>query len=220
MLLLDSGLLDEAAQAASLPFVSGLTCNPTLLARALGTASVTPEQLATHLRALAALMPGPLFVQTLAPTVEGIIEDAHFIRLVLGIERVVVKVPYTPEGLQATRRLAEVGVATCTTAIYSVLQAYVAAQAGARWVAPYCNRITQAGGDGVATVAQMRTVLASYRLDCRVLVASVKSLGEVEALLGTGADAVTTPLSLLHEMASHRLSREATARFASDLSWA
>ena len=220
MLFLDSGLLDEAALAASLPFVGGLTCNPTLLARALGCSTVTQEQLATHLRALAALMPGPLFVQTLAATVEGIIEDAHFIRLVLGSERVVVKVPYTPEGLQATRRLAGVGVATCTTAIYSVLQAQVAALAGARWVAPYCNRITQAGGDGVATVAQMRSVLAAHRLDCRVLVASVKSLAEVEAVVGTGVEAVTAPLSLLQEMASHRLSREATARFAADLSWA
>lgn len=213
-------MLDEAAQAASLPFVAGMSCNPTLLSRALGASLTTRAQVTTHLQALAALLPGPMFVQVLATEAEGMIEDAHFLRSVVGPERAIIKLPSTPEGLIATRRLADQGVATCTTAIYSLLQAYVAASCGATWLAPYCNRITQAGGDGVVMVGQMRDMLKAQGLSSRLLVASVKSVAEMEQILRTGADHVTVALPLLLEASSHRLARDASARFASDLSWA
>jgi len=220
MLFLDSAIVEEARRAASLPFVGGLSCNPTLMARSLGVSKVSRLQFEEHLRALASVVTGSLFVQTLAPDPDGIVRDGLEIVEILGAERSVVKVPYTPAGLAATRRLADEGVAVCLTAVFTPLQAFVAATSGATWIAPYCNRITASGGDGVLAVRQMLQVHRAHGLDCRLLVASVKSVAEMEAVLLEGAHHVTVPLPLLEEALEHPLTDQATVRFVHDLSWA
>lgn len=194
MLYLDSASLEDARQAATLPFVGGLSCNPTLLAQALGSSTVTRDALAHHLLALAQALPGPMYVQTMADAAAGMVEDAAWIRGTLGADRAIVKIPSTPEGLRAVRILADQGAATCVTAVYSVRQAYVAAASGAAWIAPYCNRITRAGGEGVFTVSDGLDCYRRHALPTRLLVASVKSVDELEALLLTGAHHVTVAL--------------------------
>lgn len=219
MLFLDSAVLQEAQEAARLPFVGGVTCNPTLLARALGSAKVTPERVADHLAALSEAHPGVHYVQTLSQDLDGIIRDAHRYLEVFHPSRLVVKIPYSHHGLSAVRRLEGEGIRTCVTAVTSPLQTYVAAISGASWVAPYCNRITVAGGDGVAAVKTMLEILERNHLGCRLLVASVKSLDEMEALAVQGAHRITVPLAILREVLIRPLTETALRDFRKSLAW-
>lgn len=220
VLFLDSASLEDAGRAARLPFVGGLSFNPTLLHRALGCRRISHADFRRHLSAIGAILPGTLFVQTLSHDTDGILADAHEILETVQPSRVVIKIPYSEAGLAATARLQREAIETCTTSIYTPLQAYVAATSGAAWIAPYCNRITQAGGDGVAAVRDMGEIFRRHGLACQMLVASIKSLNEMEAVVGTGARHVTVPLPLLEEAACHAGSEAAAARFREDLDWA
>jgi TalC/MipB family fructose-6-phosphate aldolase len=217
MLFLDSADVAEARAAAALPFVGGVSCNPSLLARALGASSVTLTDFATHVKALADAHHGALFVQTLAPDTEGMVLQAHALREVVPVDRLVIKIPYTEAGLRAARVLAVDKVPVCVTAVFSVMQAYVAATCGAHWIAPYCNRVTAHGGDGVATVRAILDTLRAHDLGSRLLVASIKSVPEMEDVLRTGAHHVTVGLDLLRAAARHELADQAMERFSQDL---
>lgn len=203
-----------------MPFVGGLSFNPTLLSRALGVGLVERADFARHLASLADAMPGTLFVQTLSYDTDGIIADAREIVSITGRERVVIKIPFSEEGLRATQRLEAIGVATCTTSIFNVLGAYVAATSGASWIAPYCNRITLRGGDGVAEIRAMAETFNQHALPCEILVASVKTTEELSAVLLAPARHVTVSVDLLERVAHHPASAEASAAFQSALRWA
>jgi TalC/MipB family fructose-6-phosphate aldolase len=220
MLFVDSAKLDDLRQAARLPFVGGASCNPSLLAAALGRDRVDVESFSRHVQAMAEALVGQLFIQTLAADEEGILRDAALLCKLVPLERLVVKIPYHAGGLRAAARLEADGVRTCITSIHSVLQAYASAASGASWIAPYCNRITRAGGDGVAEVGAMIELLARQQLACRLLVASVKSLDEMRGVLAHGAQVVTVPLELLTEVARHAASEAALEQFNRDLRWA
>lgn len=221
MLFLDSASLDDARQAACLPFFGGLSFNPTLLARALGTSFVTRDAFLRHLAALAEVTNGRrLYVQPVSHDTEGLLADAKDILKAVNPIRVVIKLPYSPDGLRAARTLVDRDIRTCVTSIFTPLQAYVAASIGADWIAPYCNRITRSGGDGVEAIRAMGQLIRAHGYKCQILAASVKSLAEMEAVLATGPCKVTVSLDLLEEAASHPMSEAAGAQFHEDLKWA
>lgn len=105
-------------------------------------------------------------------------------------DRVTVKVPATAAGFEAAAALCSEGTPVTMTACYSAHQAMLAASIGASFVAPYYGRMVEQGLDADNRLAMMRTVAQrSGRL--RVLVASVRSLAQLETLLGQGFDSFT-----------------------------
>jgi len=96
-------------------------------------------------------------------------------------------------------------------AVFSAAQAYLACQAGARYVIPYVNRLTRLGGDGIALVRRIAAILGP---ETELLAASLKSPAEAVDALLAGAHHVTVPWKLIEEMAEHRLSALAVEEFA------
>ena len=120
------------------------------------------------------------------------------------------KIPASLSGLRLVAALS--GQIPCAvTAIFSAAQAYLACQAGARYVIPYVNRLTRLGGDGIALVRRIAAILGP---DTELLAASLKSPAEVVDALAAGAHHVTVPWKLIEEMAEHRLSALAVEEFA------
>jgi transaldolase len=98
------------------------------------------------------------------------------------------------------------------TAIFTPAQTYLACQAGARYVIPYVNRLTRAGGDGPGLIKTMREIVSESKVE--VLAASLKSPQEVVSALLSGAHHVTAPLRVIEEMPENNLTAEALAEFA------
>lgn len=221
MLFLDSASIEDARQAVRHPYFAGLSFNPTLLSRALGASFVTRDAFHRHLKALAEVTNGRrLYVQPVSHDFEGLLADAHEILATVNPIRVVIKLPYSPDGLRAARALVDRDIRTCVTSIFTPLQAYVAASIGADWIAPYCNRITRSGGNGVESVRAMGQIIQAHGFKTQILAASIKSLAEMEAVLATGPCRVTVSLDLFEEAATHPLSEAAGAQFEDDLKWA
>ncbi len=205
---LDSANLEDARRVKDLRFVGAVTTNPSLIAQ-------TGRPGLDVLSDLLAFWDRLIFYQVTARTVEGRIQQARDVHR-LAPHQLVIKIPAMLENLPAARQLAAEGVTITLTAVASPAQAYLAAQAGARYVAPYVNRITRTGGDGVATVRRMVDILAGTETE--VLAASIKSVEEAEDVLLAGAQHITVGLDLIEAMARHRLSDEWIAQFDADVS--
>jgi transaldolase len=204
-LFLDSAIPDDAKHAMSLGFVAGITTNPTLMAKA----GRKPADLICE---LADLCPGPVFYQLMAPTVA---ERATEARRILGLRsNIALKIAMTTENLALAAQFAKEGVPVGMTASYSAGQTYLSCEAGVTYSIAYVNRSTRLQGDGLALVAEMRAVVNACQSSTRILVASLKSTGEVVRAVIAGAHDVTIPLPLLLEMGNHPLSEQAIAEFA------
>ena len=127
--------------------------------------------------------------------------------------RVVVKVPLTPEGVKAARALGVAGVRVCLTACYSREQVFVAAGLGAEYVAPYLGRMASDGGkDGVAECAAMQRLLRGMGSSTRLLVASLRDPAQLSALAEAGCDTFTFSPAIAEGL----LAEPSTARAAAD----
>jgi transaldolase len=98
------------------------------------------------------------------------------------------------------------------TGVFGAAQAYIAAEAGARFVIPYFNRTTRLAGSGAALVAEIAGVLRDGF--CEILAASIKSPAEAVDALLAGAHHLTVPWQVLTGMANHRLTELALDEFA------
>lgn len=165
--------------------VDGVTTNPSILAKS----GRQPYEVLTEIREFI----GPdaeLHVQVIAPDAEGMVRDGHRIVEVLG-KNTYVKVPTTKEGLRAMKMLHGEGIRVTATAIYTRMQAFLAAKAGADYTAPYVNRIDNLGGDGVKTAQDIHDIFRKNGLNCQVLAASFKNSQQVQELCEYGIGAAT-----------------------------
>jgi transaldolase len=182
-----------------------VTTNPKLIAQAGRPA----EEIIAE---ICALCPGPVFYQP-AVTDPLALEQEGQRFMALSPAQVVLKIPMCLENLAVMARLSPQG--TCAaTAVYSPAQAYLAAEAGARYIIPYVNRMTRYSGQGIRLVQQIALVLQNNARRVELLAASLQSVPEVLACLDAGAHHITIPLALIREMADHPLSQQAIQEFA------
>ena len=204
-LLLDSASADDARQAMSLGLIAGITTNPTLMTKI----ARKPEEVIAE---LAALCLGTVFYQlTAASVAEREAEARRFLAL---RKNVGLKIPCTTENLALAARLVREGSTVAMTAIFSAAQCYLACQAGVHYAIPYVNRSTRLQGDGLALVESMRDVIEACDSATEILVASLKTPGEVVESVIAGAHHVTIPLALIQEMGNHPLSDQAILEFS------
>jgi len=204
MLLLDSAAEDDARRARQMAWVGGITTNPKLMAAA-------PRTPLDQLRVLLGVFEeGPVFFQPADP---GHAEEEVRRALEAGGGRVVAKLPAQGPMVTLGKQLATEGHAVAFTAVYAPAQAAVGAEAGARWIIPYVDRVRRLRPEP-PLVPALRSVLDALGAPSRILAASVKSPEQaVEALL-QGADDLTLPLEVLEAMPADPLTDEAVEEFA------
>lgn len=190
--LLDTANLTAISNALGLYPIDGVTTNPSILAKE------APDDVWAHLKAIQQLigLQRSLHVQVLSETAEGMIEEAKVLRQHLG-HTVFVKIPATPQGLKAMKHLHAQGVRLTATAIYSKLQAVLAINAGADFVAPYVNRMENLDVDAMEVISAISTTIANANTSTKIVAASFKNLAQINRAIDAGAHAVTVDPSLL-----------------------
>ena len=176
-LIIDDANIEKVKKVWELYPCDGVTTNPSILAKS----GRNPYEVLSELR------------EIVGKDGEGMIEEAKVIREKLG-ENTFVKVPTTPQGLKAMKALAAEGVNITATAIYTPMQAFLAAKAGAKYTAPYINRIDNFGYNGVQVAMDIQDIFENNNLPCEVLAASFKNSQQVLELTkyGIGASTVAT----------------------------
>lgn len=204
-LYLDSALLEEARTAMAWGFVTGVTTNPKLIARAGRPA----EEIITD---LCRICPGPVFYQPVATDGEALLEEGRRFSA-LSPSQVVLKIPASLDNLAVMAVLSS-EIPCAATAVFGAAQAYLAAEAGARYIIPYVDRMARTYGRGIALVEEIAALLRNSSRRVELLVASLRSVPQVISCLTAGAQHITIPLGLIREMAEHPLSQQAIQEFA------
>jgi len=166
--------------------VSGVTSNPSIIKK---EGSI---DFFKHMREIREIIGAErsLHVQVVADDYEGMMADADAIVNHID-ERVYIKVPVTEAGLKVIKSLKEKGRNVTATAIYTKFQAYLAIAAGADYIAPYFNRMENLNIDPTDAIREMVNEIRRTGSSTKVLAASFKNVGQVNAALECGAQAAT-----------------------------
>jgi len=207
-LFLDSANLEEIRDAVELGVISGVTTNPTLVAREKGADFIE------LVKRIAEMVPGPVSAEVISTAAPGMIEEAK--RLAAIKDNVVIKIPMTAEGLKAVTVLQREGIKTNVTLVFSLNQALLAARAGASFVSPFVGRLDDIGFDGMSLVADIARVYEIHELKTRVIAASIRHPLHVVEAARAGADIATIPYKVLLQMIEHPVTRIGIERFLAD----
>ncbi|HOK07008.1 MAG TPA: fructose-6-phosphate aldolase [Syntrophales bacterium] len=204
---IDTASIDEIKEGLKLGLVDGVTTNPTLVAR-------EKRSFMEVVKEILKLVDGPVSLEVVSLTAEEMFKEGK--RLARLGKQVVVKVPMTMEGLEATRRLSAAGIAVNQTLVFSPLQALLAAKAGAAYVSPFVGRLDDVGHDGMDLVEQILEIYERYGFSTEVIVASVRHPSHVLRAALMGAHIATIPFKVLTQLVRHPLTDQGVAAFLAD----
>jgi transaldolase len=206
-LFLDTANLDEIREIKKWGVLSGLTSNPTLIAR-------EHENAELHMKALCAEVDGPVSLETTSELADDMFEEGK--KLAAVAPNAVVKVAMTPDGLQAGKRLIDEGIPVNVTLTFSPAQAILAAEIGATYVSPFLGRIDDAGSDGMYALREICDIYEVQGYDTLVLAASLRHPMHVIEAAKAGADVATMPYDVFSKLVHHPLTDVGLEKFLSD----
>ena len=207
---IDTANFDEIKEAHAWGILSGVTTNPSLVAKEPGV------NFHDRLREIANLVDGSVSGEVISLDAEGMIREGEELAAIH--PNITVKLPMTPAGLTACRHFANKGIKTNVTLIFSANQALMAARAGATYVSPFIGRLDDIGQDGselIATIADMFTI---HDIQTEIIAASIRHPQHIQAAALAGAHIATTPFKVLQQLFSHPLTDKGIEGFLAD--WA
>ena len=205
---LDSAHLPHLREAAEAGLIDGVTTNPSLLAKEDGD----PREV---VREICKIVDGPISAEVVSLETEGMIREG--LEWAKVADNIVVKIPMTLPGLRAIRVLADQGISTNCTLIFSAPQAILAAKAGASFISPFVGRIDdQFPGAGMELIEQIAQIFSNYEISTEVIVASVRNQEHVVRAALIGADIATIPYKVLETLAKHPLTDKGIELFLAD----
>ncbi len=206
-LFIDSGNLREIESLAPLGIIDGVTTNPSLMAKEGGD----PRQI---IKRICQTVKGPVSAEVLEIEAGKMIAEGRELAKI--DEHVVVKVPFTRDGVRACRELSNDGIRVNVTLIFSTAQALLAAKVGAAYVSPFVGRLDDIASDGMGLIRQIVEVFDNFEYGTEILVASVRSPMHIVEAARLGADVCTCPVSVIEACFKHPLTDIGLEKFLKD----
>ena len=203
----DTGNLSDITRLTALGIIDGVTTNPSLMAKEKGD----PAEI---IRSICQTVQGPVSAEVLAIDADEMIAEGK--RLAAIDPHVVVKVPFTPAGVRATKALSTAGHRVNVTLIFSATQALIAAKVGAAYVSPFIGRLDDISTDGMGLIRQIVEIYRNYDFRTEILVASVRHPMHIVEAARLGADVCTCPPAVLDACFKHPLTDIGLEKFLSD----
>lgn len=209
-LLIDDADIERIKAIYNYYPIDGVTTNPSILAKY----GKPPYEALLAIREFIGNK-AELHAQVVSTTAEDMILEGRKIERILG-NNTYIKIPTIPEGLKAMQVLRSEGYHVTATAIYTPLQAYLAAKAGAEYAAPYVNRIDNLGNDGVYTTKKMQDIYVQNGLSTKILAAGFKNSQQVQELCEYGIRSVTVASDVIENFIKNACVTSAVDDFVAD----
>jgi transaldolase len=208
-IFLDTANLREIEEAASWGVLSGVTTNPSLMAREEGA------DFQETIQAITSLVDGPISAETVSEDADGMVKEG---KVYAGWHpNVVVKVPSTIEGLKAVARLKAEGIRTNVTLCFNANQALLAARAGAFLISPFVGRLDDISEPGIELIQEIADVFSmDPEIDTQILAASIRHPRHILEAAKAGADIATCPFKVLVQSMKHPLTDKGIDSFLDD----
>ncbi|MFC1911352.1 fructose-6-phosphate aldolase [Chloroflexota bacterium] len=209
-IFLDTANIEHIRHGVRLGVITGVTTNPSLVSR---EGKVDYRKLVEE---ICSIVPGPVSTEVLGQDVKTIVTEAR--EIAKWADNVVVKIPANLEGVEATAVLAKENVKVNFTLCFTLNQAILAAEAGARFISPFVGRLDDIGEDGMTVVADIVEYLDYYQLPAQVIAASIRHPQHCLMAARSGAHIATVPYEVLLQMMRHPLTDIGIQRFSDDWS--
>ena len=206
-IFIDSGSLKDIESLVPLGIIDGVTTNPSLLAKE----SDDPRAI---IKKICRIVQGPVSAEVVATNTAGMISEGRELAKI--DEHVVVKIPFTRDGIQAIRALSSEGIRINTTLIFSPTQALFAAKAGASYVSPFVGRLDDISTNGMELIRDITEIFGHYDFPTEVLVASVRGPMHIIEAARMGADICTCPAAVIEQCFKHPLTDIGLEKFLKD----
>lgn len=204
----DTAEIKEIEALAATGLLDGVTTNPSLIAK-------SGKDFIPLIKDICSIVEGPVSAEVAATDYETMRKEADVLRAIA--DHVAVKVPLTPDGLRVCKELSDDGTMVNVTLCFSPGQAVLAAKAGAAFISPFVGRLDDICHDGLDLIAQIVEIYDNYpEFDTEVLVASVRNPMHIIDSARMGADVVTCPPSVIHQLYKHPLTDKGLAAFVED----
>jgi transaldolase len=206
-LFIDTGNLKEIEALVQLGIIDGITTNPSLLAKESGDSR-------DILKKICRTVKGPVSAEVVATDTDGMVREGRELAAI--DEHIVVKVPFTKDGVKACKRLSDEGTRVNVTLVFSPTQALIAAKVGATFVSPFVGRLDDIATGGMELVRQIVEIYTQYDFRTEILVASVRHPLHVVEAARMGADICTCPAAIIEAMFRHPLTDIGLEKFLKD----
>jgi transaldolase len=205
----DTADVKEIAELNAIGLLDGVTTNPSLMLKA-------GRPMKEVIAEICKIVKGPVSAEVAAIDYDGMMREAAILAKIA--DNVCIKVPLTIDGLKACRAIRSGGRQVNVTLCFSAPQALLAAKAGASFISPFIGRLDDTGIDGMALIADIRTIYDNYDFETEILAASIRTMNHVKEAALLGADVATVPAATLKSLVNHPLTDKGLAQFVAD--WA
>src|ERR687898_2248655 len=204
---IDSGNLKEIEALVPLGIIDGITTNPSLLAKEGGDYRAI-------LKKICQIVQGPTSAEVVATDADGMIREGRELASI--DEHIVVKVPFTREGVKACKALSSEGKRVNVTLVFSPTQALLAAKVGASYVSPFVGRLDDIATSGMNLIHEILEIFENYQFSTEILVASTRGPIHIVEAARMGADICTCPAAVIESLFKHPLTDVGLERFLKD----
>ena len=197
--IIDTVNLEEIKDAVEHMPIVGVTSNPSIVKK------TSPQDFFAHMKEVRKIIgkERSLHIQVISKDCDTIVKEAH--RILDEIDdQVYIKV------------LKSQGVNVTATAVYDLMQAYMALAAGADYIAPYVNRIGNLGNDPMELINELSNRIVQDGYDCKILAASFKGVQQVRDAFNYGSQAITAPVDVLKAIFANPSIEKAVNDFNAD----
>ncbi len=206
-IFLDTAEVDVIRKYFNTGLIDGVTTNPTLIMKS----GRQPYDVYGEIKELGMT---DISMEVVGSMVEMCEEGRNLVKKFGDVTTI--KVPCTPEGLQACKILSEEGIRVNVTLIFSQVQAILASKAGATYVSPFVGRVDDNSFGGICLVKDIVNVFKEHFTTTQVLAASVRNVRDVGRLFEHGAEIVTMPPGVFEKMYNHILTDKGLELFDKD----
>jgi transaldolase len=206
-LFIDSGNLKEIEALVPLGIIDGITTNPSLLAKEGGDYKAI-------LKRICQIVKGPTSAEVVSTEADAMVREGRDLAAI--DEHIVVKVPFTKDGVKACKTLSSEGLRVNVTLVFSPTQALLAAKVGASYVSPFVGRLDDISTSGMNLVREIVDIYENYQFTTEILVASVRNNIHIIEAARMGADICTCPAAVIEGMFKHPLTDIGLERFLKD----
>jgi transaldolase len=208
-LYLDTANINHIRECAALGILSGVTTNPSLLAKEDPKVDVKERILEIH-----KLVGGHLSVEVNSVETKGMLEEAESI--LEWFPEATIKIPMIPAGLAATYELAKKDVPVNVTLIFNTTQAIAANAAGATYVSIFMGRLDDISTSSAAVLEEVGDIWGIQGYDSQIIAASIRHPMHIIQAALAGADIATVPYKALMQSLKHPLTDSGLEQFLAD----
>lgn len=207
-LFIDTANVEEIRKAHALGVVAGVTTNPSLIAKEGRDFFETVQEIVSIVGDV------PISAEVVSLKAEEMVEQGK--KLAKISPNIVIKLPMTLDGLQATSVFRSLGIATNVTLIFSSTQALLAARAGATYVSPFIGRLDDINQVGMNLIKEISQIFQVHNIKSEIISASVRHSAHVIEAALAGSHIATVPYKVIESMSKHPLTDAGIEKFLAD----